>query len=234
MDEQPPGRPPRARPSRRTLALIITPIIAITVIGTIGNAIHPTLVKDHPLWLVAMEPRNRFLILVAGKVDYLPFVIVATVRRLFSDPLFYALGYLYGDAGVRWIENKMGEGGGFVRAIERGFAKAAPIMVFLFPGAIVCVLAGATGMNPILFLALNVAGTVTVVTVVYRFAEIVEGPVNAINGFYGNNSKWLTALSVIVTIIWLLDQRRRGKGEVQSVSSIESELERARRETPGE
>jgi membrane protein DedA with SNARE-associated domain len=204
------------------------------VIGTIGNAIHPTLVKDHPLWLVAMEPRNRFLILVAGKVEYLPFVIVATVRRLFSDPLFYALGYLYGDAGVRWIENKMGEGGGFVRAIERGFAKAAPIMVFLFPGAIVCVLAGATGMNPILFLALNVAGTVTVVTVVYRFAEVVEGPVNAINGFYGNNSKWLTALSVIVTIIWLLDQRRRGKGEVQSVSSIESELERARRETPGE
>jgi membrane protein DedA with SNARE-associated domain len=214
------------------LALLVTPIIAVTVVGTIGNAIHPTLVKDHPLWLVAMEPRNRFLILVAGKVDYIPFVVVATIRRLISDPLFYLLGYLYGDAGVRWIENKMGEGGGLVRAIERGFAKAAPVMVFFLPGAIVCVLAGATGMNPILFIALNIAGTVTVVSLVYRFAESVEGPVNAINGFYGNNSKWLTALSVGFTILWLLDQRRRGKSEVQSVSSIEKELDEAARREP--
>ena len=185
--------------------------MAVFVVGTIGNAIHPTLVKDHPLWLVAMEPRNRFLLLVAGKVSFWPFLIVATVRRLISDPLFYLLGYFYGERGVRWIERRMGEGGGVVRAIEHGFAKAAPVLVFLFPGAIICVLAGATGMSPVLFLVLNVLGTVTMVTLMYQLAEVLDGPLGAINRFYGNNTRTLLVISVAVTLYWLWDQRRRGR-----------------------
>ena len=198
--------------------------MAVFVVGTIGNAIHPTLVKDHPLWLVAMEPRNRFLLLVAGKVSFWPFLIVATVRRLISARLFYLLGYFYGERGVRWIERRMGEGGGVVRAIEHGFAKAAPVLVFLFPGAIICVLAGATGMSPVLFLVLNVLGTVTMVTLIYQLAEVLDGPLGAINRFYGNNPRTLLVVSVAVTLYWLWDQRRRGRSETQSISTIEKEL----------
>ncbi|MGH9165686.1 MAG: hypothetical protein ACRDZW_09270, partial [Acidimicrobiales bacterium] len=79
MDAEPLPRPP---PSRRTLALIVVPIVALIVVGNIGNAIHPTLVNDHPLLLVGLEPRNRFLLLVASKVDFVPFLVVATLRRL--------------------------------------------------------------------------------------------------------------------------------------------------------
>ena len=207
------------------MVLIVGPILAVVVVGTLGNMFHPRLLNSHPLVLVAMEPRNRYLLLVAEKVDFVPFLLVATVRRLVSDPLFYLLGYLYGDRGVRWIERKMGDDAGLVRALERGFAKAAPVMVFLLPGAIVCVLAGATGMSVPLFLALNVAGTLTVVTLLYRFAEFFDGPLGAVNRFYANNNKTLTILSVVVTILWLLDQRRRGKSDLQSISSIEKELE---------
>ncbi|MDP9070994.1 MAG: hypothetical protein M3N68_06875 [Actinomycetota bacterium] len=217
--------PERPRPGRRTLALIVGPILVVIVVGTIGNAIHPSLVNNHPLWLVAMEPRNRYLLLVAEKVSFVPFLVVATVRRLVSDPLFYLLGYLYGDSGVRWIERKMGEGGSVVRTMERGFSRAAPAMVFLFPGAIVCVLAGATGMSPVLFLALNVAGTLTVVSLVYRFAEFLDGPLGAVNRFYANNGRTLTVISVVLTLYWLWDQRRRGKSELQSISTIEKELD---------
>ena len=215
-------RPP---PSRRTLALIVAPILVVVVVGTVGNAIHPTLVNNHPLWLVAMEPRNRYLLLVAEKVSFVPFLVVATVRRLVSDPLFYLLGYFYGERGVRWMERRMGEGGSMVRALEAGFAKAAPVIVFLFPGAIVCVLAGATGMSPVLFLLLNLAGTVTMVTFLYHFAEFVEGPLGAVNRFYGNNGVTLTVISVLVTIWWVWDQRRKGRSEIQSISTIEHELE---------
>ncbi len=205
--------------------LIVVPILAVVALGTLGNALHAPLLKEHPLWLVAMEPRNRFLLLVAEKVSFWPFLVVATVRRLASDPLFYLLGHLYGDRGVRWIERKMGEGGGVVRAIERGFAKAGPVMVLLFPGAIVCVLAGATGMGPVVFLVLNVVGTVAMVTLLYRLAEVLEGPLGAINRFYGNNTRTLLVISVVLTVYWLWDQRRRGRSELQSVSTIEKELE---------
>lgn len=193
--------------------------------GYVGNAIHPTLLNNHPLWLVALEPRNRYLLLVAEKVSFVPFLLVATVRRLISDPLFYLLGYLYGENGVRWIERKMGDSAGLVRGMERGFAKAAPLMVFLFPGAIVCVLAGATGMSPALFLALNVAGTITVVSLLYRFAEFFDGPLGAVNGFYADNNKLLTILSIVFTVLWLIMQRRQGKSELEPISSIEKELE---------
>jgi membrane protein DedA with SNARE-associated domain len=215
-------RPP---PNRRTLAFIVVPILVVVVVGTVGNAIHPTLVNNHPLWLVAMEPRNRYLLLVADKVSFVPFLVVATVRRLVSDPLFYLLGYFSGERGVRWMEKRMGEGGSVVRALENGFAKAAPVIVFLFPGAIVCVLAGATGMSPVLFLLLNAAGTVTMVTFLYHFAEFVEGPLGAVNRFYGNNGVTLTVISVLVTIWWVWDQHRKGRSEIQSISTIEQELE---------
>lgn len=218
----------RSPPSRRTLALIVGPILAVIVAGTIGNMLHPSLLNDHPLWLVALEPRNRYLLLVAEKVSFVPFLVVATVRRLISDPLFYALGYLYGEAGVRWIEKKMGDSGGLVRGMERGFAKAAPVMVFLFPGAIVCVLAGATGMNPVAFLVLNVAGTVTVVSLLYQFAEVLDGPLGAVNRFYSNNGTILTVVSVVLTIVWLVQQRRQGRSEIESISTIEQELEAER------
>lgn len=214
-------RPP---PSRRTLTLIVVPILVVVIMGTVGNAIHPTLVNNHPLWLVAMEPRNRYLLLVAEKVSFVPFLVVATVRRLVSDPLFYLLGYFYGERGVRWMEKRMGEGGSVVRALERGFAKAAPVIVFLFPGAIVCVLAGATGMSPVLFVLLDLAGTVTMVTFLYHFAEFFEGPLGAVNRFYSNNGVTLTVISVVVTIWWVWDQRRKGRSEIQSISEIEQEL----------
>ena len=119
----------------------------------------------------------------------------------------------------------MGEGGGVVRAIERGFAKAGPVMVLLFPGAIVCVLAGATGMSPVVFLVLNVVGTVAMVTLLYQLAEVLEGPLGAINRFYGNNTRTLLVISVVLTVYWLWDQRRRGRSELQSVSTIEKERE---------
>ena len=219
--------PERPRPGRRTLTLIVTPILAVVVLGILGNAFHPWLVKHHPLWLVAAEPRNRFLILVAGKVDLLPFLLVATARRLFSDPLFYLLGYLYGDSAVRWAEKRFDYESGMVRGLERLFRKAGPVLVFLYPGAVVCLLAGVTGMPPLLFLALNVAGTVTVVFLVYRSADIpfVLGPLDAVRGFYSRNAWWLTPLSVALVAFWFWDQWRKGRSELQTISSFEKELE---------
>lgn len=207
--------------------LIVGPILAVVVVGTLGNMFHPTLLRDHPLWLVAMEPRNRFLLLVAAKVDFVPFLLVATVRRLISDPLFFLLGYLYGDTGVRWIERRMGDDVGIVRAIEKGFSKAAPLMVFLFPGAVVCVLAGATGMSPAVFLVLNLLGTLVVVTLLYQFAEVFDGPLGAVNRFYGDNSRLLTVVSIVAVVVWLWGQRRRGTSDLRSISAIEKELDDA-------
>ena len=204
--------------------MIVTPIIVLVSIGTIANAIHPTLVKNHPLLLVALEPRNRWIILVAEKVSFWPLLIFGTLRRLASDPLFFLLGHLYGDGAVRWAERKFDFGTGTIEKIEKIFQKAGPVLVFLAPGALVCVLAGATGMSPVLFFVLNVVGTIVIVTVLFHFASVVEGPVDAINGFYGDNFKWLTVVTVVLTVLYIWNQWRQGKSEIQSLTRLEEEL----------
>lgn len=203
----------------------MAPILVVVAAGYVGNAIHPTLLNNHPLWLVALEPRNRYLLLVAEKVDFVPFLVVATLRRIVSDPLFYLLGYLYGDKGVRWMEQKMRDEAGLVRAFERWFAKAAPVMVFLFPGLIVCVLAGATRMSPVLFGAMNLIGTVTVVSLVYRFGDLLSPITGPVNRFYSNNGRLLTIVTILLTVLWIWDQRRRGKSDLTSIATIERQLE---------
>lgn len=216
---------PRKQPSRRTLALLIAPIIGLVVASFIGNAIWPTLLKEHPLLLIALDGRNRYLVLASQKVDVVPFMVVGFLRRIASDPLFFALGYLYGDRAVRWVERRFAPDTGLVDWMENNFSKWAPPLVFLFPGNLVCVMAGAARMNPVLFGVLNVSGTVGILAVLYQFGDVFNGPVSAFTGFIERNFKVFTAISIVLTIYWFWDQRRRGKGEPVSLSEVERELE---------
>src|SRR3954466_4282399 len=97
---------PRPRPSRRTVALIVTPIIVLVILGWIGDAAAAYLVDHHPVWLISLNARNRNLLLVTNYVDTFPYYFVGTLRLLLSDPLFYLLGYFYGDTAVTWMEQK--------------------------------------------------------------------------------------------------------------------------------
>jgi membrane protein DedA with SNARE-associated domain len=228
----------RPRPSRRTLTFLVAPIVVLVVIGWVGNAIHPALIdpeSGHPLLLIAMEPRFRWMVLVANRVDYVPFIVVSTVRRLLSDPLFYLLGYYYGDAAVDWLKKRFdSESGGIVDTVERLFRKAAPVMVFLYPGIFVCVLAGATGMSPVAFVVLNVTGTAVTGTGTYLLADAIRGPVESITNFYGDNTRWLLVVSIALTGLWLLDQWRRGKTDVQALAHLDEEMGAAGPGGPGE
>lgn len=213
----------RKRPSRRVLLLLVVPIVAVTVVGTVATALTPTLATHHPLLLIALEARNRNLVL-ARHVDLVPFVLVGTVRRLSSDPLYYLLGRLYGDGAVRWLERRSG-GGPFVRLTERLFARLGYPMVFLFPGAVVCSLAGATGMAPLPFLAANVAGTVGAVVALRLFGDVLASPVDAVLRFFDRHLVATTAATVGLVVVWVVLARRQGHGEVQSIAEIERELE---------
>lgn len=217
-----------ARRRRRRLVLLITPIVVLTVVGTVANAFTPALAARHPLLLITLDARNRQLVL-ARHVDVLPFVVVAVLRRALSDPLFYLLGREYGDAAVRWLEKK-GGGGDLVRLIERMFAKAAYPMVFFFPGAVVCALAGQSGMPPALFLPLNILGTITVVLAVRAFSDVIASPVEAVLGFFNRNLVLTTSISVGLVVLWLVTERLQGRVEEGSVEALEKEIDADRSE----
>lgn len=229
VETVPPARP---APSRKTLTLIVAPIVLVWIVGTIGNLLHPTLLVNAPLLLIAMEPRFRYMILVAPRVDLLPFLVVALVRRLFADPFLFALGRLYGDSGVRWMERQMQDTIGWIRKVERGFGKAAWLFVLLWPGLVICTLAGATGMRMATFIVLNVAGTLLTTYLCYAAYDLVSTPVNWINNLYAGNQRTILIVWVVMFGLWFVSRRLQGKGEPLSVREVEKELKEEGAEIP--
>ena len=72
-------------------------------------------------------------VLAAPQVSAVPFFIVGFVRLVLTDPLGYLLGYLYGDASLRWVERKLGEDPetGWISLNERWFGKASYVIVVI-------------------------------------------------------------------------------------------------------
>lgn len=207
-------------PSRLKLRLLLAGIGVVIVAGTLATAFTAPLATRHPLLLITLDARNRYLVL-ARNVDLVPFLVVGTVRRALSDPLYWLLGRWYGDRAIRWLETK-GGGGVFVTYTERVFAKAAYPMVFLFPGAIVCALAGRVGMPFAAFLVVNIIGTIATVSVLRLFGDILGGPVDAILGFFNRHLVATTIVTVSLVVLSLVLNRMQGNSELPPLDEFEA------------
>ena len=214
-----------ARPKlpRRKLVLIVAPIVVLAIVGTVTTALTPALAARHPLLLILLEARNRNLIL-AREVDFWPFLLVATLRRTLTDPLYFLLGWYYGDAAVRWLEVKAGLQD-YARLMEKIFRKASYPAVFFFPGAVVCALAGVVRMRFLVFMAVNLAGTLTAVISLKLFGNVFARPVEAIVGFFDRNLIVTTAISIALVTLSVVLGRVQGKMEM-SMKDID-DLEQA-------
>ena len=217
--------PSAARPNRLRLRILLGLIVVLTVTNLVGDILAAGLVESHPLWLIALNSRKRWILAVVPHTDLAPFFVVAVVRQLLSDPLYYAIGRWYGDAGARWLEKKMGEGGSFIKLLESGFAKAAWPMVVVFPNPIICMLAGASGMPPALFAVLNLGGTIAAIAIFRSFGDVFGGPIEAVTGFLNDYRLPIIALSFVLFGINAVLSRKKGTSEITSVSELERELE---------
>lgn len=217
------------QPSRRVLVALVSLVVAFWAVGIASTAASSWLLANHPLLLVALEPRNRNLLLATPLVhDAVPFVVLATFRRVASDPVYFALGHLYGDRAVRWVERQAGgseRSGRAVRWVERTFRRASWPLVFLAPGILVCVLAGATGMRTRAFLAVNIVGTVLTVIALRLFAQQLEPVIEPIVDWNERNQTTITVVLVALVAGWLWWQRRRGGGEVEAVRDLVDEID---------
>ena len=186
--------------------LLAVPIVALSIAGILAAALTPLLVRDHPLLLILLESRNRYLLLVAGKVGVAEFIVVAVIRRFASDPFFYLLGRWYGDAARGWVARGWGGGARMAQVVERLFRRVAGITVLLFPGALVCVLAGSTGMSPRRFVTLNLIGSLVTVVGLRLLADVAAGPLDVIVRFNDRNAGWLTVAFVVATVAWVVSR----------------------------
>ncbi len=206
--------------------LIVAPILVLLVASYVGDALAPTLVNDHPLLLIALNARNRNLVLATNHIDTVPYYVVGTLRLLLSDPLFYLLGVFYGDAAVKWMERKAPTYGQLMRTLERFFAVAAYPLIFIAPNNYICLFAGAAGMPLVAFFVVNIAGTITRLYVLRVVGDVLDAPINRVLEFINDYRVPLLVVTVGIVVFTVWNEHRLGKGELEALTHLD-ELEDA-------
>ena len=174
-------------------------MVALNILGFVTNASAPKLLKDHPLTLMILNPRYRYMVVAAPRVQALPFYLIGVARLLFSDPIYFLLGWFYGDRAIAYFNDVAGPQ--TVESTRRFFLKASAVMALFFAGPIICVLAGAARMKPRLFFTLDVIGTIIVVSLLRLFSDAMGGFIKSFLRFNDRNYKWLMVLTVASTLL---------------------------------
>jgi membrane protein DedA with SNARE-associated domain len=219
------GDPERRRPSRRALSFVVGPLIAMVIASYVGDALTTTLATSHPAWLIALNARNRILILTTNHLDAWTYYGIGSVRLLMSDPLFFILGMWYGDAGVEWMERRTHTWGQMLRQLQNWFGKAAYPLIFIAPNNPICLFAGAAGMPLRAFFAVNIAGTFARLWLIRRFGEAVENPIEDVLDFLREYRIPLLILSVALVLLSIALEAKRGETEVTALSRLEDEID---------
>jgi len=191
------------------LRYLLAPVFVFVTAGLIGTAFAPALLGRAPLLLVAMSPLYRHLALASTSVDAVPFVVVAVMRLFATDPFLYVIGREYGDEAIDWVEGRSGLAGRIVRTVKRAFGRAAFLVLFVSPGPLVCMLAGAARMPLLPFLLINLAGTIAAVLLIRTFGVAFADALEAVRAFVEANIVLLTVISVVLVAASVIAKRRR-------------------------
>lgn len=213
----------RHPPSRRVLSLVVAPLIVMVVASNTAYFVWPSLVDTHPLLLICLSAQNRYLALTSNQLDPLPYYGVGFVRLVLPDPLFYLLGLWYGARAIDWMEKRMPSLGMSLRYLERGFAKARHVVVFVAPNNPVSVLAGAAAMPARVFALLNIGGTITRLVLIRLLGNVFQGPIDAVLGFVRDYRWYFIGASVLLTLVSTLADRRGG-GELGALRHLSEDL----------
>ena len=216
-------------------------IAALVVANNVGNALAAALLPDpadptrssNPLLLIALSPAIRNQVAVANYVEPWQFLAVAGLRLLVADPLFFLLGRWYGDAGIGWMERRSPLAGQSLRQIERWFAKAAPVVVFIASNNLVCTLAGASGMRRATFWVANVAGTIARLALILFLAGLAADQIDTVLTWIGDYRPWVLGISIAAVAVVGLRQLRGAGGEIDQLRNL-GERTRHDGDNPGE
>jgi membrane protein DedA with SNARE-associated domain len=168
---------------------------------------------------MALNPKYRYMVVAAPDIDPVQFFLIGLGRLLLSDPVYFALGWFFGDRAIKFFSDALGEP--TVDSTRRMFLRAATVMALFAAGPIICVLAGTAKMKPKRFFTLNIIGTAIIVMALKMFSEALEGPIRSFLRFNDRYNKWLILITVVTTVVMFL---RVGRKQLSAAKDMADEL----------
>ena len=212
---------------RRELALFAVPMVALAIAANVGNALAPTLLTEEPALLLALAPKTRWLLLSSPNLHALAFYGIPIVRAAAVLTLYYCFGRRYGEAALRWVEERAGRSMRPVRWIERQFHRGRYPIVVAFPGSLTAMLGGADRMAFAPFIVVAMLATSARLVVFRLLANLFADPLLDVLDWVSHNQLWLTVVSVGSVFVYVLWTNRSSPTPIESVQTIATELDEA-------
>jgi hypothetical protein len=187
-------------------------VLGVLSMGSMAGAASSLYLVGHfPLLLIALSPLGRHMLLVAPIVDPVAFVVVAVVRRMAFYLACFQLGRGLGPTGVAWLEARAARFARFVRWVERLFARAPHLVLFVMAGPTTSGLAGITGIRILPFLGLATTSLVLRMLLLLAFAELLREPLEWVLAWIDEN--WVSGTLVLVlgTLVYQWRRMRRAR-----------------------
>lgn len=217
---------PRLGPPAPWLRNAVFATIATTiVVGWIGDAVWGSLVDRHPLTLILLNAKPRYLVLTVNDLDPWTYYLVATFRLLSTKPLVWLVGAWYGERAVRWAERRSPRGAGLIRWAERHFGRFGWVVIAITSNNVVCLLAGSAGFPLVWFMVLAVAGTLVRLWIISVVGDVFSAPIGEVIEFVGDNRTAVLVASVAVVVGGVWWQRRAGTSQLDDLADLEHSMD---------
>lgn len=214
-------------PPRWVRNVVIGLIGSAIVLGWIGDMFWGSLVDRHPLGLILLNAKPRYLLLTSNELDPVSYYVVGTLRLVWTKPLVWLIGAWYGERAIRWAERRWDARGRVLRPAQRIFGRWGWIVVVVTSSNVVCLLAGASGMPLALFIALAALGTVIRLVIIRAVGNVLEQPIDWVVGVIAANRVVVVLLSITIVVGTILWERRRGRGQLEDLASLDEALDEA-------
>ncbi len=211
------GNPPPKWIARLLIALVMLSLGAAWA----GDLLLAAVVKDNPLVLIALNPRNRNLAFASPDLAALPYYTVGFLRLVASDPLYFLLGFWWGDRALAWVERRSRSYGPFVRDAEGWFKRFAYPLIFAFPNNIICLLSGAANIKVRTFMILNISGTIVRLIVVRQFAELFDSEITSIVDWISRYRTPILILSAVLVAWTIFGEFRGDNSQLKTLIDLE-------------
>lgn len=214
----------RGQPPAKWIVRIVVGLVIISQVSALmGDLFLAGIVDRQPALLIALNPRNRNLALATNQLSAVTYYTVGFIRLVVSDPLYYLLGFWFGDRAIAWTERRSRTYGPMIRDGERFFRRAAYPLIFFAPNNIICALSAATGVKLRTFIALNLSGTVARLIIVRQIGEIFSSPIQSIIDFIAAYRVPLLILSAIGVAWTVFGEFRGNNSELDALRSLDDD-----------
>ena len=190
------------RDRRRVKQLAALPV-ALALAAYLGQILAGALIDSQPLILISLNATDPMLLLAASQTGSVAFLVVGAVRLFAPDMFLHQLGWEFGPATKNYISGEFGSNSGLLKTInllERWFPRIGWLLLFLVPGYPMCLLAGIARMKRIPFVAVNLAGTLSRLLLIYWVSSVFDGPIGAIVRFISRFSLPFTLVMVLLVV----------------------------------